>query len=79
MRRRRSRYEDLGLHRADRITGRKPGELGFRLLHFFETRAEIFEKLGRRDAAIADYRAALPLDADHQAAMEGLKRLAAMP
>jgi Tfp pilus assembly protein PilF len=40
-----------------------------------ETRAEIFEKLGQRDKAIADYRQSLLLDASMKRALEGLKRL----
>jgi tetratricopeptide (TPR) repeat protein len=44
-----------------------------------ETRAEIYEKLGRRDQAIADYRAALKLDPNHATAMDGLKRLGSKP
>ena len=48
-------------------------------LHYVETRAEIYEKLGRHDEAVTDYRAALSLGADHQEAMDGLKRLTATP
>lgn len=44
-----------------------------------ETRAEINEKLGHRDAAIADYRAALKLDPKMIQASGGLKRLNATP
>lgn len=44
-----------------------------------DTRAEIYEKLGRRDQAIADYRAALKLDQNYAAAINGLKRLGAKP
>ncbi|MGB8182343.1 MAG: tetratricopeptide repeat protein [Stellaceae bacterium] len=44
-----------------------------------ETRAEINEKLGKRDAAIADYRAALKLDPKMTQANDGLKRLNATP
>ncbi|MBU6507470.1 MAG: hypothetical protein KGI92_09525 [Alphaproteobacteria bacterium] len=44
-----------------------------------ETRAEINEKLGKRDAAIADYRAALKLDPKMTQASDGLKRLNATP
>jgi Tfp pilus assembly protein PilF len=48
-----------------------------------ETRAEIYEKLGRRDNAIADYREALKLDpSGDDGAMgstEGLKRLGVVP
>jgi hypothetical protein len=36
---------------------------------------EIFEKLGQRDKAIADYRQSLLLDASMKRALEGLKRL----
>ncbi len=44
-----------------------------------ETRAEIFEKLGRRDAAIADYRAALRIKPDMASAQAGLKRMGVAP
>jgi tetratricopeptide (TPR) repeat protein len=44
-----------------------------------ETRAEIYEKLGRRGEAVADYRASLKLDPDMQEARDGLKRLGATP
>jgi hypothetical protein len=44
-----------------------------------ETRAEILEKLGRRPAAIADYRAALKIDPGMAEAKAGLKRLNAKP
>ena len=44
----------------------------------FEYRAEIYEKLGQRDNAIADYRKALSLvPALHQDAKDGLARLGA--
>ena len=48
-----------------------------RISNNLETRAEIYEKLGRRDAAIADYRAALKLSPKMPEALAGLKRLAA--
>jgi tetratricopeptide (TPR) repeat protein len=44
-----------------------------------ETRAEIYERLGRRDGAIADYRAVLAVDSHIQLALDGLKRLGADP
>jgi len=44
-----------------------------------ETRAEIEEKLGKRDPAIADYRAALKLDPKMKEASDGLTRLKATP
>ena len=44
-----------------------------------ETRAEIHERLGLRDNAIADYRAVLALDARKQLAMDGLRRLGVTP
>jgi tetratricopeptide (TPR) repeat protein len=44
-----------------------------------ETRAEIYEKLGRRDAAIADYQAALKLSPAMPEALAGLKRLGVKP
>ncbi len=40
-----------------------------------ETRAEIYEQLGRRDDALDDYRAALAIDAGLQPAQDGLDRL----
>ena len=40
-----------------------------------ETRAEIYEKLGRRDKAYADYRAVLDGDPRNEAAWNGLTRL----
>ncbi len=46
---------------------------------FLETRAEIYEKLGRHDEAIADYRASLKLDPNDEASKQGLKRLGATP
>ena len=42
-----------------------------------ETRAEIYEKLGQRSKAIADYRAVLKLVPDEEASKRGLKRLGA--
>jgi tetratricopeptide (TPR) repeat protein len=39
------------------------------------TRGAIYEKLGRRDDAIADYRTALALDPKDQEAIDGLRRL----
>ncbi|MGH6969046.1 MAG: tetratricopeptide repeat protein [Stellaceae bacterium] len=44
-----------------------------------ETRAEIYEKLGKRDQAVADYRTALKLDPKMKEAQDGLKRLNATP
>jgi tetratricopeptide (TPR) repeat protein len=44
-----------------------------------ETRAEIYERLGQRDAAIADYRASLGIDPDHQTSKNGLARLGVTP
>jgi Flp pilus assembly protein TadD len=41
----------------------------------YETRAEIYEKLGQRDKAIADYRQTLSVAPDTKLAQEGLKRL----
>lgn len=42
---------------------------------FLETRAEIYEKLSRREEAIADYRAALAGEPTLQPAKDGLTRL----
>lgn len=47
--------------------------------NFIETRAEVYERLGCRADAVADYRAALVLDTRHDAAMDGLTRLSATP
>lgn len=43
--------------------------------YIIETHAEIFETLGQRDMAIADYRAALKFKPKTQSAAEGLNRL----
>jgi TonB family protein len=43
-----------------------------------ETRAEIYEKLGKTDEAIADYRASLALMKNRKTAIDGLERLGAM-
>lgn len=43
------------------------------------TRAAIYNKLGRRDDAIADYRAAYALDPDDPEAIAGLRRLGVSP
>jgi Flp pilus assembly protein TadD len=42
---------------------------------FIETRAEIYEKLGQQDNAIAEYRQALSLAPNMKSAQDGLKRL----
>ena len=44
-----------------------------------ETRAEIYEKLGRRRDAVADCRAVLAIEGGLQLARDGLKRLGADP
>ena len=44
-----------------------------------ETRAEIYERIGRRNGAIADYRAALKLQPKFKEAEEGLTRLGEAP
>ena len=44
-----------------------------------ETRAEIYEKLGRREEAIADYRAALAGAPTMQSAKDGLARMGVTP
>ena len=48
---------------------------------FLETRAEIFERLGDRDAALADYKSAIAVgpesDENVKLSREGLKRLGA--
>jgi tetratricopeptide (TPR) repeat protein len=63
-----------GLPDAAKAVGLAPKEA-----EFVETRAEIYEKLGLRAEAVADYRAALTLDTHHQSAKDGLKRLGATP
>jgi len=45
----------------------------------YETRAEIHEKLGQREEAIADYRKSLSLDPKQKLAQDALKRLGAAP
>ncbi|HEU0018216.1 MAG TPA: tetratricopeptide repeat protein, partial [Methyloceanibacter sp.] len=45
----------------------------------FNTRAQIYEALGRKQAAIADFRKVLKLKPGMQDAIEGLKRLGAEP
>jgi tetratricopeptide (TPR) repeat protein len=47
--------------------------------NFIETRAEIYEKMGRREEAVADYRAALAGTPIMQSAKDGLARLGATP
>jgi tetratricopeptide (TPR) repeat protein len=47
--------------------------------NILETRAEIYEKLGRRDEAIADYRAALAGAPTMQSAKDGLARMGVTP
>lgn len=44
-----------------------------------ETRAEIYEKLGQRKKAVADYRASLRTEPGQQTSLDGLKRLRARP
>ena len=46
---------------------------------YIETSAEILEKLGQREKAIADYRAALKLDPTDDASRSALIRLGAKP
>ncbi len=45
----------------------------------FQIRGEIYEKLGQRDQAIADYRAALRLDPNRKSSLAGLQRLGVTP
>jgi len=47
--------------------------------HSLGTRGAIYEKLGQRDKAIADYRAALEIDPSDQFAKDWLKRLGVTP
>ena len=53
--------------------------LGPKVAGFATTRGTIFEKLGKREPAIVDYRAALALDPTNQLARAGLRRLGAKP
>ncbi len=46
---------------------------------FWDTRAQIFQALGRRQEAIADYKRALELDANMTETRERLKRLGVSP
>lgn len=46
---------------------------------FIETRAEIYEKLGRREEAVADYRAALAGNPEMKSAKDGLARMGVTP
>jgi tetratricopeptide (TPR) repeat protein len=46
---------------------------------YIETRAEIYEQLGQRDQAIADYRAALKLNPKKDGSRQGLQRLGVAP
>jgi len=64
--------DEQALPDADRAVALGPGNV-----HFLETRAAIFEKLGRRDEAVADYLAALKIEPTMPAAKKGLKRLGA--
>jgi tetratricopeptide (TPR) repeat protein len=52
-------------------------ELDPNYLPALETRAQIFEALGRREEAIADFRRALALDPKLKESAEGLERLGA--
>jgi Flp pilus assembly protein TadD len=58
-----------GLPDANQAVSLAPNDAGT-----IETGAEIFEKLGQRDKAIADYRQSLLLGSMKRA-LEGLKRL----
>jgi tetratricopeptide (TPR) repeat protein len=65
------KHEDLlGLPDAQRAVALAPDDA-----FSIETRAEIYEALGRRDEAMADYRAALKLDPNLQPALDGLRRV----
>lgn len=63
-----------GLLDADKATAAMPNNPDF-----LDTRAAIYEKLGRHDEAIADYRASLKLDPNDVLSKQGLKRLGASP
>ena len=47
--------------------------------HFIDTRAHIYEALGRTDEAIADYHKALQFDPTFTGGKEALKRLGVSP
>lgn len=49
------------------------------VVHVWDTRAHIYERLGKRSAAIGDYRKALSLDPQFEKSRAGLKRLRADP
>jgi tetratricopeptide (TPR) repeat protein len=55
----------------------KAWEMTPRNAEILETRGEIYENLGNRTAALADYRAALEADPNDQHAQEALTRIAA--
>jgi tetratricopeptide (TPR) repeat protein len=42
---------------------------------YYRIRGEVFEKMGRRDMAMLDYRKALSIEPDHPAAKNGLRHL----
>lgn len=44
-----------------------------------ETRGQVLEAIGRREAAIADFRRALSIDANRQSSRDALKRLGVAP
>ncbi len=64
----------LALPDADKAVALAPG-----IAYPLETRAAIYEKLGRKRDAVADYRATLAIDADLQLARDGLTRLSVDP
>jgi len=59
---------------AEKAATLRPADAGI-----LETRAEIYEKLGRRNDAVAGYRAVLQIDSTIEGARDGLKRLGATP
>jgi tetratricopeptide (TPR) repeat protein len=63
-----------GLPDAEKAVGLAPTDT-----YFLETRAEIEEKLGQKDKAIADYDESIKSDSKNSAAIDGLKRLGATP
>jgi tetratricopeptide (TPR) repeat protein len=63
-----------GLPDAERSLQLRPNDAAT-----LDTRGHIFEALGRRQEAIADFRRAQAIDPNHQSSREALKRLGGAP